>query len=316
MRTYSEMLVRGIGLASFTVLAACATNPANGREPMAWSAGQFYSALTSEHGIEAETGVAYGTHPRQKLDIYRADPATEKAPIIVFYYGGGWSDGDRATYKFVGTALAKRGITTIIPDYRLFPEVKFPTFVDDAAKAYAWVSANLSNAGKRPIIVAGHSAGGHTAALLALDPTYLGRHAPGAVRPAGLIGMAGPYSFDATTWPTTRQIFAPAVGQPDRARPVSFVKSGAPPTLLMHGSADVTVKLFNTKDLAGALGKVQTPVQVIEYPGVGHVGLVIAMSKPFRWRAPVLDDVVNFVDLLVAKQNMRTPERSNAKPVQ
>jgi acetyl esterase/lipase len=145
-------------IASAACLAACAINPAEGREPVAWSAGQLYSALTSEAGIDAEVGVAYGSHPRHKLDIYRADAANEKSPIVVFYYGGSWREGDRATYKFVGTALAKRGITTVIPDYRLFPEVQFPGFIDDAAKAYAWVGKNGgrlggSCGGDRPIIV-------------------------------------------------------------------------------------------------------------------------------------------------------------------
>jgi acetyl esterase/lipase len=287
--------VKGLVAGLVVGLQAFAAQPAEGREPMAWSAGQIYSALTSELGVDTETGIAYGPHARHKLDIYRADSTNENAPIVVFFYGGGWKDGDRATYQFVGTALAKRGITTIIPDYRLYPEVKFPAFVDDGAKAYAWVVANVANAGKRPIIVAGHSAGGHTAALLALDHSYLERHAPTAPRPAALIGMAGPYSFDATTWPTTKAIFAPTVGQPDRARPVAFARTGAPPTLLMHGDSDETVKLFNTKDLAAALGKARTPVKVVEYPGIGHSGLVIAISKPFRWRAPVLDEIVSFV---------------------
>jgi acetyl esterase/lipase len=262
---------------------------------MAWSAGQVYGALTSEFGINTETGIAYGSHARQKLDVYRADLSNEKSPVLIFYYGGGWTDGDRATYKFVGTALAKRGITTVIPDYRLFPEVKFPAFVDDAAKAYAWVAANVTNAGKRPIIVAGHSAGAHTAALLALDRSYLERHANGAARPIGLLGLAGPYAFDPTTWPTTKTIFAPAAGRADSARPVAFVRAGAPPTLLMHGTADETVKLYNTNDLAAALREVRTRVKVIEYPDIGHVGLVTAISRPLRWRASVLDDMVRFI---------------------
>jgi acetyl esterase/lipase len=275
---------------------------AEGREPMRWSAGELYSALTSERGVKAEAGIAYGPHARHKLDIYRADPALETSPVVIFYYGGGWTDGDRATYKFVGTALAKRGITTIIPDYRVFPEVTFPAFIDDAATAYGWVAANF---GKRPIVVAGHSAGGHTAAMLAFDRSYLERHAPAAARPVAVVGMAGPYAFDPTTWPSTKAIFAPALGQADRARPVSFVRPGSAPALLLHGSADTTVKLFNTRDLAAALGKAGTPVKVIEYPDIGHVGLVVAISKPFRWRAPVLDDVVAFVE---RQARPRTPQ--------
>ncbi len=297
---------RGIGskviaFASIVMLTACAANPATGREPMAWSAGHIYSALTSELGIDTETGIAYGAHPRQQLDIYRADPATEKAPIVVFYYGGGWKDGDRAIYKFVGTALAKRGITTVIPDYRLFPEVQFPGFVDDAAKAYGWVGNNASRLGRcggnRPIIVVGHSAGAHTAALLSLDASYLDRHATGTRRPAAMIGLAGPYAFDPTTWPSTKDVFASARATPDRTRPVTFAVQGlAPPTLLLHGGDDETVKLYNTRDLGAAIKAAGQRVQVVEYPGIGHVGLILTVSKPLRWRASALDDMVTFID--------------------
>jgi acetyl esterase/lipase len=270
-----------------------------------WSAGRLYSALTSEPGVPAETGLAYGAHPRQRLDIYRAGRGIEQAPVVVFYYGGGWTGGDRATYGFVGAALAARGITTVIADYRLYPEVKFPEFVQDAARAYAWVAREAGPGGKlaakgggsRPIILAGHSAGAHTAALLALDPSYLERFAPGAARPAGLIGMAGPYAFDPTAWPSTKAIFAPASGNPDGSRPVSFAAAARGlRVLLMHGLADGTVKLFNMRDMAAALATASAPVTSKTYPGVGHVGLVLTLSTPFRWRASTLDDIVAFVE--------------------
>jgi acetyl esterase/lipase len=309
---------RAFAFASVSALAACATVSANGREPMAWSAGQFYSALASEYGIDAQTGIAYGAHPRQKLDIYRADPANEKTPIVIFYYGGSWKDGDRATYTFVGTALAKRGITTIIPDYRLFPEVQFPGFVDDAAKAYGWVGANSNRLGRRcgvdrPIIVVGHSAGAHTAALLSLDATYLDRYATGIRRPAAMIGMAGPYAFDPTTWPSTKDVFASALPNPNRARPVTFAPQGkAPPTLLLHGSDDETVKLYNTRDLATAIKASGQKARVAEYPGIGHVGLILTESKPLRWRAPTLDDIVAFIEQLEDKSCALTGQATKA----
>jgi acetyl esterase/lipase len=268
---------------------------------MQWTAKHLYNALTAERGIVCEAGLAYGPHARHKLDVYRAagGPAAATAPVVIFYHGGGWTDGDRATYRFVGTALAARGITTVVPDYRLYPEVAFPVFVDDAALAFAWVAGHLATHGQ-PVLIAGHSAGAHIAALLGFDRSYLQRLAPDASPPAAVIGLAGPYAFDPTTWPTTRQIFATAAGQPDRARPVTFVRRGAPPALLLHGSADSTVKRFNTVDLAAALRGVGSRVDVVEYAGIGHVGLVLALSQPFRWRAAVLDDIVRFVGSIAA----------------
>ena len=256
----------------------------------------LYSDLVADPGVTLESGIAYGPLARDRLDIYRPAAGDTGGPIAMFIYGGSWRRGDRATYGFVGAALAARGITTVIADYRLYPEVKFPAFVEDAARAYAWVSANLaSGSGKRrPIVLIGHSAGAHIAAMLALNARYLA--AAGVVeQPAGLIGLSGPYAFDPTTFLTTAAIFAPAAGRADDARPVAFVRRGAPPTLLMHGLLDATVQPYNTRELAGALQAAGTDVRKIEYAGIGHIGLVLAISRPLRWQAPVLKEMMAFI---------------------
>jgi len=242
-----------------------------------------------------ERGIAFGPLARDRLDIYRPAAGDRGGPIAMFIYGGGWRSGDRATYGFVGAALAARGITTVIADYRLFPEVRFPAFIEDAARAYAWISANLASGGgqRRPIVLIGHSAGAYIAAMLALDERYLAA-AGVAERPAGLVGLAGPYAFDPTTFPTTQEIFKPATSAND-ARPVALVRPGALRTLLMHGLTDETVQLYNTRELASALQAVGADVRKIEYAGIGHMGLVLAISRPFRWRAPVLREIAEFV---------------------
>jgi acetyl esterase/lipase len=264
----------------------------------------LYSGLVADRGVAVESGVAYGPLARDRLDIYQPASGDRGGPIAMFIYGGGWRSGDRATYGFVGAALAARGITAVVADYRLYPNAKFPVFVEDAARAYAWVSASLAAGdGKtRPIVLIGHSAGAHIAAMLAFDERYL--EAAGVVeRPAGLIGLAGPYAFDPTTYPTTAEIFAPAAGRADDARPVAFVRQGAPRTLLMHGLEDETVQLYNTRELAGALRAVGTDVRKIEYAGIGHMGLVLAISRPLRWRAPVLGEMVAFVRAMLERTN-------------
>ena len=256
------------------------------------SVADLYNGLVADRGVMVERGVAFGALARDRLDIYRPAAGDRGGPIAMFIYGGGWRSGDRATYGFVGAALAARGITTVIADYRLFPEVRFPAFVEDAARAYAWVSTNLATgaAKRRPIVLIGHSAGAYIAAMLALDERYLS--AVGIVeRPAGLVGLAGPYAFDPTTFPTTAEIFKPA----DDARPVALVRPGAPRTLLMHGLTDETVQLYNTRELATALQAAGADVRKIEYAGIGHMALVLAISRPFRWRAPVLRELVEFV---------------------
>ena len=263
------------------------------------SLGSFYSMIVADGGITAERGIEYGTHPRQKLDIYRPENDKQTGPVVMFIYGGSWREGERAIYGFVGAALANQGITTIIPDYRLYPEVMFPAFIEDAAKAYGWVNRNIASSPlneqdkHRPIILMGHSAGAHIAALLTIDQHYLAKSNALMPRPAGLIGLAGPMAFDPTTDPTTKDVFANVVDA-NTARPITFDGQGMPPTLLIHGLEDKTVGLWNTRNFAKALIKTNVKTCKLEVPNIGHVGLILALSKPLRWRAPVLKTIIGF----------------------
>lgn len=265
--------------------------------------GLVFNLIASDGGVTKREAVSYGPLPRQKLDIYEPARTREKAGVALFFYGGGWREGQRATYRFVGAALAARGFVTVVADYRLFPDAAFPEFMEDAVRAYGWVDAHIAQNGKRPIVLIGHSAGAYMAALLALDASYRARFAPRAAAPAGLVGMAGPYSFDPTTWPTTRDVFSRAANNPDEARPVAYVNAAAPPTLLLYGLRDEIVSPENRIKLANALTEHGAPVRRIDYSGIGHVGLVTAIGRLLRWRAPVLDDIVRFVGSVSPRQS-------------
>jgi acetyl esterase/lipase len=263
----------------------------------------LFNSLAADGGVAVETGVGYGSHPRQVMDVYRPQSERARQPIVLFLYGGGWTSGERATYRFAGAAFAAQGYTTVIPDYRIFPEVRFPAFVEDVQGAYRFVAERFRDKCNRarPIVVVGHSAGAWLGAMVAHDAAGRGVKAgAGVPAPAAFVGLAGPYAFDPTTWPSTREIFSPAAGAPDRARPIAYARAGAPPSLLVHGGADETVKLYNTRDFASALEGHGNVAQVIEYPGIGHSGLVMALARPLRWRAPVLADSVAFIQRHVA----------------
>ncbi|MEO0618500.1 MAG: alpha/beta hydrolase [Pseudomonadota bacterium] len=252
----------------------------------------LFSALVADRGITVTRDVPYGAVARNKLDIYEPSKETRsrRAPIIVFLYGGTWREGDRAIYGFLGATLASRGYTVVIPDYRLFPEVRFPSFVEDTAAAYSFVAKRFDDPA-RPIVVMGHSAGAHMAAFLAFDANYL----PDSTRrPAALVGLAGPYAFDLTTYETTADLFTE---QQDATKtiPANFVTSSAPPTLLLHGANDETVKRANQKVLAEKLRSVGTTVETHIPPGLSHVGLVRAFAWPFRTVNPVVDIVDAFL---------------------
>ena len=122
----------------------------------------------------ATLDMAYGNNARQRLDVYRPRKAGN-GKVVVFFYGGSWRTGSKTDYRFVAEALTSRGFIAVLPDYRVYPEVMFPKFVEDSATAVRWVHDHISrfSGDTNHIYLMGHSAGAHIAALLTLDAHYL-----------------------------------------------------------------------------------------------------------------------------------------------
>ncbi len=254
-----------------------------------------FNALVPKDGgtVLAAQAIRYGDDPRQRLDVYaprRAGAAT--LPTIVFFYGGSWNSGERGGYGFAARALAARGFVVVVPDYRLVPQVRFPAFLQDGAAAVRWTIANIARHGGdgRRIVLVGHSAGAYNAAMLALDPQWLGADRA-AVR--GLIGLAGPYDFLPLDGAVTVAAFG-AWPVPAETQPITFAGAGDPPALLLTGADDDTVLPRNSVALAARLRAAGVPAEVRTYPDIGHVGIVTALARPFRGKAPVLADVAAF----------------------
>lgn len=238
----------------------------------------------------------YGPQARQRLDIY-APVNAQAAPVVVFFYGGSWRSGERADYRFVGDALASRGMVAIIADYRLYPEVSYPGFLQDAAAAVAWTQQHAAAYGGDPgrLFLAGHSAGAYIAAMLALDPRWLQGAGSSPAALAGWIGLAGPYDFLPIVDRDVKPVFH-FPNTPADSQPLWHAHAGSPPALLLAGTADTTVDpQRNSAGLAHALQAAGACVRLIEYPRLGHKLLVGALARPLRWRAPVLDDIAAFI---------------------
>ena len=253
------------------------------------------NATISRSGLAITRDVAYGPDAREKLDIYRPR-RSGTAPVIVFFYGGSWNSGSKADYPFVAATLARRGNVVVVPDYRLYPEVRYPAFLQDCARAVAWTAAHMGQVGGDParLFVMGHSAGAYNAVMLGLDARLLADAGSDRARLAGVIGLAGPYDFLPMTGPVVRAVFAPADDGPE-TQPVNHVDGHAPPMLLLAGSADETVRPRNTLSLAERIRAAHGRVDAKIYPGVGHIGLVIAIAPLFQGKAPVLADIEAFV---------------------
>lgn len=234
---------------------------------------------------------------RHRLDIYRPAEKDGPAPVVVFFYGGNWKSGERRDYLFVGEALASQGFVAVLPDYRLYPEVRFPAFLEDCARSVRWTLTEIAAYGGdvEKLFLMGHSAGAYNAAMLALDAGYLRAAGADARRVRGLIGLAGPYDF----LPLTTDISKAVFGFPDTppgTQPIRFVSPQSPPAMLATGDDDSVVRPRNTRRLATRLREVGVPVREVFYPGVSHLMLVGSLAALFRGFAPVLRDVADFVN--------------------
>lgn len=262
----------------------------------------FLNATAPRSGIAISRDLPYGENPRQRIDVYaplRSAAERLDAPVVVFLYGGGWTEGSKSQYGFVARALAARGIVTIVPDYRLYPEVRFPTFIEDAARATRWARDHARHYGGDPhrLVLVGHSAGAYLAAMLTLDPHYLNVVGLDPAQDlAGCVGIAGPYDFLPLGTDELRSIFGPESGL-GRTQPINFVTGKAPPMLLITGKRDNIVYPRNSIRLAARIRDHGGRVETIIYPWVGHRLLIGAFSRPLRFLAPVLDDISRFVIL-------------------
>ena len=239
--------------------------------------------------------IAYGPHPRQQMDVYAPDLAAgETAPVLVFFYGGGWDSGSRTLYGWAAQALAAQGFVVAMPDYRIVPDVLFPVFIEDAAASTAKAAAVAAQYGGDPrrLGVIGHSAGAHLAMMIALDRRYMA-----AVGKPDLIGaaagLAGPYEFLPFDVAASVNAFGRAP-DPLMTQPVTFVRADAPPLWLGHGTDDVVVHDDDTVILNDRMRAVGGRSEAKLYPGLNHADLVATFSPLFRKKAPVLADVSAF----------------------
>jgi acetyl esterase/lipase len=267
-------------------LAACAT-------PV-----QVLNAVSASGGVAVTRDIAYGPAPRQTLDVYAPRTHGAGRPVVVFFYGGSWDTGAKAMYAFVGQALAQQGYVAVVADYRLYPAVRWPTFLQDCALATRWARDHGGDYGgdASRLVLMGHSAGAYNAVDLALDKRWLreaGVDPDHDVR--AVVGLSGPYDFLPLKSAELKTIFGPEPGRAD-TQPISHVDGQAAPLLLVYGDKDTVVDPGNSERLAAKVRAAGGRVTVIAYPGIGHIRTVAALAGPLRWLAPVMRDVRAYID--------------------
>ncbi len=258
------------------------------------------NAPASFGSFHRSADLVYGQEARQRLDVFAPKEAGIH-PLVVFFYGGSWSQGNKSQYAFVGAALAARGYVTVIPDYRLYPQVRFPTFLEDSAQAVAWARQHAREFGGDPerIVLMGHSAGAHMAAMLALNSSYLESAGVPPHSIVGLVGLSGPYALDPNT-DTLRTIFSSPY-TPDDWQPVHFASDRAPPALLLHGLDDTVVASKHADELHDALLSHGVSVETHLYPNRGHADTAASFALIARFRTPALEQTLAFLQRVTAR---------------
>lgn len=258
------------------------------------------NSLVPESGYEPVSAVEYGSHQRQKLDIY-LPKTTQKSDtlkkVIIFYYGGNWDSGERAEYKFAAEALVSLGYIVVVPDYRVYPDVLFPELMADPVSAAKWVKTNIKkyHGDANKVFLAGHSAGAHIVVMMAINPDYL---AVKSLKPsdfAGVIGLAGPYDFLPLKSDRLKTIFGPAAEQ-WKSQPINFVDGKNPPLLLAVGMKDGTVWPRNSINLAKKINEKNGQVELVEFANYSHVEMVAKLAKPLRGNGELLKQIAAFIE--------------------
>ena len=254
------------------------------------------NTTVSRRGYSVERDLSFSQHPRLKFDAYHPDKPKAEAPLVVYIHGGSWQLSSKDDYLFIGEAFANSGYTVLIPNYRIYPEVTFPTFVYDAATFLKWLECQPQYC-DRSLVLVGHSAGALNAYLATLDPRYFREVAhdrKDLIK--GLIGLAGPYDFLPLVEEEHKVIF------PEDIRPMSqavdYVAGDHPPSLLLVGAKDITIDPKNSHSLHKALSLAGNQSDLKVYDNLGHLGIISAFARIFRWRAPVLNDCLAFIEKL------------------
>lgn len=244
--------------------------------------------------IEMQEDIAYGTEDWQKLDIY---PQKKTAPVVVFIHGGGWRHGQKNQYRFAADAFYRSGYTVIVPDYIKHPNkhAKYPSFAIDGAKAISWVKKNIHqhNGDSDKIFLAGHSAGAHTAIMLATDKQFLNAESMAPKDLKGVIGIAGPYSFIPDR-DVTQTIFGPPENYP-LMNALNYVDGDEPSTLLLHSSNDEQVGQYNQEKMAAALKSKNVDTESILYNKLGHIDMVLHLHPWFSKDGKLMNDINHFI---------------------
>jgi acetyl esterase/lipase len=254
------------------------------------------NGITPSSTFDRTKNVPFGDAERDKLDIYRAEKPKADAPVLVFVHGGSWDSGSKDIYKFLAEGFTKSGYDIALPNYRLFPDGKFPDFIQDNARAVAHITQEFPG---RKIVLIGHSAGAYNVLMLGLRDEYLRRAGIDRCKTvSAVISLAAPVGVVPLTGERLIQIFPDRFTKEDAV--LNNVTGPTPPIFLGHGDADTVVSPVNATQLAEKIRARGGQVQVKIYPKQSHTDVVKVLSRHFDGDTTLKADLVEFIDGLPA----------------
>lgn len=257
-------------------------------------------AFAQSYTVNQTINIPYGPDPtdfRNWLDIYQPAELTA-TPVVMFVHGGAWSEGDKADYVALGTTLAGYyGLTTVVINYRLSPDVKHPAHTQDAAKAVAWVMRNIAQYGGDPwnFFLFGHSAGGHISSLLATDDSFLAAEGLSPDVLAGVVSMSGIYNLNALV-PVLVGAVRDTFGSLDprylsECSPATHVDSTQPPFMISFAEDDIKTLDRQAFNFYNSLVRHGTDAGIQEFKGLDHMGEIQAINPDTPQSRPTMSAV-------------------------
>ncbi len=266
------------------------------------------NSVSKIYTVETKQNIAFDSHPKLQYDLYypkSKNTSLNETPVIVFFYGGSWNRGDKSEYEFVGRRLASMGYIIAVPNYRLYPEVKYPAFLEDNIKAVKAIQSEIKKteyAALKPaekFIMMGHSAGAYNAAMLAFDPTWASQiQSDKNALIKGFIGMAGAYNI----YPIKDTEVQPVFHHPDyppESQPIQFAGKTQPPSLILSPETDTLVSIErNSQTLHNALSEAGNTSVIKTIEGTDHVTLIATLSPLLFFKGSSTEPIKEFVDNL------------------
>jgi len=257
------------------------------------------AGCTSKRVI-SHRNIVYNERSGQRLDTFSPTDEIPKGTVI-FVHGGRWRAGNKWQYGFFGKALARRGYSTVVINYRLSKAAGYHGMANDVALSVKWVQDHMStdNGGAARIFVAGHSAGGHLAALVATDPSYFDSL---AVNPVQGVLLVDAFGLDMNRYlsrhPNKRKSVYCRVFTRDSvnwkaASPATYLRDGLPPFLLLVGDKTFNVIKEDNFEFFYNLKEYQPEARLKIIRHRRHAGMILQFRKR---NSAVLEPVLEFLE--------------------